>query len=211
MGTLCRPGAGCRRRRGGWTAGGPHAGSASPPGWAGPVGRRSHAQSLACRASIPMKRCTASVWWRLRKSWRLLLPRTFRHVRGAPPVAALQRLRARPTEVRSLRARSASPRSERARRRRASTRACVTRSRPCRRASNSESRGADTPSRRPRSRGAIQGQSDTRSRVRFSAGFNTAGSRWPEVTRPEAPGGASSGIRTLDDGGSAGRTPLPST
>ena len=125
----------------------------------------------------------------------------------------LQRLLATPTEARSLRASTASPPSVRARSRRgpgtpaSSAGRRAARPKPSRGVTSWDTRGSETSIRPARSFRHIQGQSESRSRARFSAGLRRAGSMWSGRSRPGRTAGMSQGRDASESCGSTGRAP----
>ena len=154
------------------------------------------------------KEWTAAVCSRLRSSWRLRPPATLVHSKGAPGNrgAALHRLLAMLREVRSRRARSASARSVRARRPLDSG-GRTTSLRASRGMTTWEARWGETPSIPARSFKLIQGQSDTRSMARFSAGRSVAGSRQSGTPQPGPATARSAGTEARCGSGSSGSSP----
>ena len=125
----------------------------------------------ACLARAATKAWTATVCSTFLSSCLLLPPDTLRQSKGSLGTrgATLHRFLATATEVRSLRASTASPRSVRVRRPPAPG-ARVARPKPSRGLTSWDALGAETPSSPARSLRTIQGQSESRSRARFSAG-----------------------------------------
>ena len=158
--------------------------------------------------SAARKPWTAAVCSMFLNSWRLRRPMRLRHSKGASASSRsmLHRRFATPTEVRSLRARSVSPRSVRVRRRPAG-RGRATRRKPSRGLTSWAALGTETPSSPARSVRVIQGQSDTRSRARFSAGFRKTGSRWSAMSHAAPLSGMSSGTVTRSGSASTGSSP----
>ena len=124
------------------------------------------------------KEWTAAVCSTFLSSWRLLAPVTLSQTNGVPGNrgAALHRFFATATDVRSLRARRARARSVRAMGPLPAM-GRVTRRNPSRGVTSWEALGTETANIPARSVRVIQGQSEMRSRARFSAGLRVAGSR----------------------------------
>ena len=152
-----------------------------------------------------MKPWTADVCSTFLRSCLLRLPETLRHSTGASASmgATLHRLLAAPTEARSLRASAASPRSVTARRRRPSIRASAMRRSPSSRRRTSESLDRFSPISAPRWAWVSHGQSESRSRARFSTGLSLVGSIQSSPASPSR----SVGRDALAGGSSSGQGP----
>ncbi len=159
----------------------------------------------ACRARDAMKPWTAAVCSTFLSSCLLRLPETLRHSNGvsASMGATIHRLLAAPTEARSLRASIASPRSVTARRRRPLMAAYTARSRAVSRPTISESLDRFSPITAPSWSGVSHGQSEIRSRARFSTGLSRDGS----IQSSPASGSRSAGRDARAGGSSSGQGP----
>ena len=147
----------------------------------------------------------------VRARGRLRAPGTSRQHEGGFPStgSTLHRWAALDTEARSRRARSASPRRLRASRRRPPRRTLETRPSRSRREVSLETPEGERPITPPRSPAVIQGQSDSRSSTRLSAGLSTAGSRWSGIFFGSSGMERSRGSDSRVRGCSTGNRPRP--
>ena len=168
----------------------------------------SHPSNGACAVNAARKPWTAAVCSMFLSSWRVLLPVTLRQSKEptGSSGAMLHRFLATPTEVRSLRASRERPRSVRASRRPASWRRAA-RPNPSRGLTSWEALWGATPMSPASSWRDIQGQSEMRSRARFSAGRTKRGSMWSEMSDAAALAGRSSGTEASRDSSSTGSSP----
>ena len=125
--------------------------------------------------------------------------------------AALQRRRAAPREVRSRRASSASPRSLGASRRVPGLSAWHTRPNSSSLAASWDARRADTPMMPASSCREAQGQSESRSKTRFSVGPSSVGSSHPGAAAGAKSRSMPAGNCGCDSGSSWGSRPPRST